>query len=232
MKKILVVNPNTSKSMTKSIEKTITKLNTNYDITVINPNFGSESLESFYDYQIAASEIIKILSKNQVQFQGILIACFGDPGLYSIKEISDCPVVGIAEASLSMSLLLGKKFSILTALNKAVYMMEDMVNQYGLSSRLSSIRAVNSNVLDIENNKGLLVENFIEQGKKCIQDGAEVLILGCASMTGIREKIEERLKIPVIDPVIAGYKMLQMLIESSANISKIGLYMSPPKGLL
>lgn len=50
-------------------------------------------------------------------------------------------------------------------------------------------------------------------------------------MTGIKEKLEEKLSIPVIDPVIAGYKMLETLIEAGFNISKVGLYMNPPKGL-
>lgn len=41
----------------------------------------------------------------------------------------------------------------MTALNKATYMMEDMVNQYGLSKRLASIRSVNLDVLNIEKDK-------------------------------------------------------------------------------
>lgn len=231
MKKVLVINPNTSKAMTESIKDTIDKLNSNYEVTVTNPKYGPESLESFYDYQIAGREILKILEREHGKFDGILISCFGDPGLYAAKEISNCPAIGIAEASLSLSLLLGKKFSIITALNKATYMMEDMVNQYGLSKRLASIRSVNLDVLNIEKDKEKLIDTFIKQGKNAIEDGAEVIILGCASMTGIKEKLEEKLCIPVIDPVIAGYKMLETLIEAGFNISKVGLYMNPPKGL-
>lgn len=227
----MVINPNTSSAMTDSIRKTIIDLQPNMNVTVVHPSRGPESLESFYDYQIAAFEVIQLIQNSQTNYDGILIACFGDPGLYAIKEISDCPVVGIAEASLSLSLLLGKKFSVITALKKAAPMMEDMIAQYGLSARCSGVCPMNINVLAIEKDKANIFSCFVKTGHECLHDGAEVIILGCASMTGLKEEMEQKLCVPVIDPVQAGFQILSMLIEADMHISKAGLYMAPPKGL-
>lgn len=228
MKKVIVINPNTSNEMTASIKETVERLNSKYEVTVVNPPIGPESLESFYDYEIAASQVLKLIKKEDNHYDGILLSCFGDPGLYALKEISRCPVVGIAEASISTALLLGKKFSVLTALSKAVPMMKEMVYSYGIISRLASVRAVNCSVLEIEGNKEKLLENFIIQGRLAVEEGAEVIILGCASMTGLKDTLHIALGIPVIDPVEAGYKALEALMDLGLNTSKAGLYAEPP----
>ncbi|MFT8310801.1 MAG: aspartate/glutamate racemase family protein [Sporolactobacillus sp.] len=230
-KKWLVVNPNTSASMTASIRAAVTVPGTQDEVRVIHPDTGPESLESFYDYQIAAFETIKWVQNDQQTYDGILVACFGDPGLYALKEISTCPVVGIAEASFSTALLLGKTFSVIAALQKAVPMMSDLIGQYGLEKRCASIRALDRNVLDIDRDQDSIYKLFLTVCGHCVDDGAEVLILGCASMIGLKEKLEACLHVPVIDPVGVGFEMLKMIAASGLSTSRAGLYQAPPKGL-
>ena len=144
-----------------------------------------------------------------------------------MKEICDYPVIGIAEASIAMSTLMGQKFSLLVASDKAVPMMKDMVNQYGLNTRLASIEPLGVNVLDLEKNRQESIKQLIAVGKGAIEKGAEVLILGCAGMTGMKEDVQDTLGVPVIDPVEYGYKVLEMMMRNNFPVSKIGLYMRP-----
>lgn len=230
MKKILVVNPNTSKEMTNDIRETINKVkDKNISVDVVCTDFGPESLESFYDYTLAGFGVIKLLNNMKTEYDGVLISCFGDPCLYAIKEMMDCPVIGIAEASITSSLLMGQKFSLLVALDKAVPLMKDMVNQYSLSGRLASILPINMSVLDVERNKEESVKRLISLSRKAIEDGAEVIILGCAGMTRMKEEIEMQINVPVIDPVEMGYKVLELFVGNNINISKVGLYKKPIK---
>ena len=83
------------------------------------------------------------------------------------------------------------------------------------------------NVLDVEKNKEESIRQLAAVGKKAVDKGAEVLILGCAGMTGMKEGIEEILGVPVIDPVECGYKVLEMMVKNNFPVSKIGLYMTP-----
>lgn len=232
--KLLIINPNTSEAMTEDIRRTILMVkNKEIDIEVIHSDFGAESLESFYDYTLASFGMIRCLKKHVKDYDGILIACFGDPGLYAIEEISDCPVVGIAEASMGIANLLGAKFSILAASEKASPMMDYLVASYGMQARSAGTVAINMSVLDVEQNKEEAIEKLVNAGRIAKNRGAEVLILGCAGMTGISESVEKRLGIRVLDPVFIGYSVLEMLVTKNISVVKSGLLSTPkPKEVL
>lgn len=225
---ILVINPNTSDKMTEDIRNTVMRVKASTtNVEVLHPDFGPEALESFYDYQLAAFGMIRLLNKKTDMYDGVLISCFGDPGLYAIKEICKCPVIGIAEASMCMAELLGSKFAILTASEKAVPMMDNMVLQYGKQDRLAGVFTLNMNVLDSEKYKEKTVKTLIDVGQKALEKGAEVLIPGCAGMTGITDQVEKILGVPVLDPVGISFNVLEMLVKSQVNISRSGLYAKP-----
>lgn len=232
--KLLIINPNTSEAMTEDIRRTILMVkNKEIDIEVIHSDFGAESLESFYDYTLASFGMIRCLKKHVKDYDGILIACFGDPGLYAIEEISDCPVVGIAEASMGIANLLGAKFSILADSEKASPMMDYLVAGYGMQARSAGTVAINMSVLDVEQNKEEAIEKLVNAGRIAKNRGAEVLILGCAGMTRISESVEKRLGIRVLDPVFIGYSVLEMLVTKNISVVKSGLLSTPkPKEVL
>lgn len=216
--------------MTSSINHTMEELDKgDVSFDVISAEIGPESLESFYEYNLAASGVAYTLKKMDMQiYDGVLLACFGDPGLYGLKESLSCPVVGIAEASLSMSLLLGYKFAIIVSLQKAVPMMINMVHQYGLGQRMAGVFPLNMPVLDLEKDKVSVIEKIRQVSRKAIIQGAETLILGCAGMTGIAKEVEKEMKVPVIDPVSAGFHSLKAIIESKLTTARHGLYEPVP----
>lgn len=159
-------------------------------------------------------------------YDGILLACFGDPGLYALKERAGIPVIGIAEASMSLALLLGFKFSIIAAVAKAKAMMENLVLSYGLSARLASVEALDLGITTFMNQEHLLKEAVLEGGRQAVRQGAEVLLLGCAGMTVLDAEVERELGVPVIDPVKAGVYMLRGIIDGGFPIARNGLYKS------
>lgn len=245
MPRFLIINPNTSKEMTLSIKETIDAFEKDNSISydVVMPDFGSESLESFYDYNLAAFGLIRYLescslgktkdNQYELDYDGVLIGCFGEPGLYALREVCNVPVVGIAEASMVLSLSLGAQFSILTASKEAVPMMWDMVRQYALVNRCSSIDAIGISVLDVERDPEQAADALIKVGKSAQERGAESLLLGCAGMTGLGKIVEHELNIPVIDPILAGYAQLKMLTSLGLKQCKSGIYAPPaPKKIL
>jgi Asp/Glu/hydantoin racemase len=60
-----------------------------------------------------------------------------------------------------------------------------------------------------------VIQNFREIAKGCIEDGAEAIIIGCGlvspmlSTSGIRY-VEE---VPVVDPILVGIKMAEILVD-------------------
>jgi allantoin racemase len=69
-------------------------------------------------------------------------------------------------------------------------------------------------------------EKLIQEGEKAIkEDGAEVLILGCAGMVGLDKEIEKIVRVPVIDGVVSALMMMESLIRYGVNTSKVGKYL-------
>lgn len=227
MPKALVINPNTSDTMTAEIEATAQRVfQPPWSCIVSSAPAGPESLESWSDYHLASVAILPILDKHS-DVDGIVLACFGDPGLYLLKESCSFPVVGIAEASMSLAMLLGARFGILAGMRRAVELMDSMVRTYGLDTRYAGTVSLEMRVLDFAGDRSATLNVLERASGKLRENGAEVLLLGCAGLTIFVEDLQAKVEMPVIDPVEAGCRMLQALCAARLNTSHIGLYSKP-----
>lgn len=110
--KLKLINPNTNRSMTKEIEshaRHFARLDT--EVYAVSPATGPESIESMYDEVLAVPGVISEIIKGDREegADAFVIACFGDPGLEAAKEITDKPVIGIAQAAFSVAKLIAAK---------------------------------------------------------------------------------------------------------------------------
>lgn len=230
MKKILVINPNTSEEMTADVRATVDRIRRpDVEAETVHPPYGPESLESAYDTVIAANAMIDMLTGKETAYDGVLIACFGDPGHDALKEMLDGAVVGIAEAAIATALLLGNKYSILAAGERAVPLMENMVAGYGLKSRLASVECLGMSVTAVEEQKEEAIEKLTQAAERAAQKGADVLILGCAGMTTLKAAVEARTGMVILDPVETGYAMLEAMVCRNLKVSHSGLYARLPE---
>ena len=228
MPKALVINPNTSQSMTTEIEETATRVfQSPWECKVLAAPAGPESLESWTDYHLASVCVLPLVESYQAQMDGIVLACFGDPGLYLLKEYCEVPVIGIAEASMSLAILLGAKFGILAGMRRAVELMDSMVRTYGLEARYAGTESLEMRVLDFDKDREKTLERLTSTSLKLRDRGAEVLLLGCAGLTNFVDALQEKVEMPVIDPVEAGCRVLQTVYASRLRTSHIGLFGSP-----
>jgi allantoin racemase len=129
---------------------------------------------------------------------------------------------------------LGHKFSIIVGRRKWVPKMEDNVNTYGLEKKLASFRILNFTVSRMRREREELEKAITREAKLAIEeDGAEVIILGCTVEVGFSRRLMQRLKVPVIDPVIISFKYAELLADLYSKLgishSKIYGYESPPK---
>lgn len=226
--RLLVINPNTSESFTKSIQlaaDAVKALDT--EVTCINPSSGPRSIESVYDELLSASPCLELIISNRDHYDGFVIACYGHhPVITAAREILDQPVIGIMEASLYLACLVGQKFSIITSEERAISMFEDGVKLLGLHVRCASIRSTNTAVLGlVGQNKNDVEDLILTESRKAVElDGAEVISLGCAGMAGLDQRISRELGVPVVDGVAAAVKLLEGLIGCGVQTSKRRAY--------
>lgn len=229
MTKILVLNPNTSTVVTEKVAAAIKKIaRADVEVTVTQLPHGPESLESFYDEALAAPYSIEMVKQaNQDGYDAIILAAFCDPNLEALKEISTIPVYGIAECAYSAALLMGNMFGILTEKKHKEAVKRHQVRKFGLESRFAGVKALGMGVVEIATDGQKVKEIGFMRARELMEAGAEVIVLGCASMAGYADEMESELGVPVIDPVSVSYKMVEGLTDLKLKHSKVGLYSRP-----
>jgi allantoin racemase len=228
--KILVINPNTSTEVTYQIEESLKPFKrTDAELDVVNPERGPPGIESYYHKALAAVETIKLTQNAEKNhYDAVIIACFSDPGLEGAREVVHIPVVGIGEASVLLAASLGHRFSIIAILKNSIPRAERLVGQLGLTQKLASIREIGMGVVEMEEAKEKGWQRILERCRTAINvDDAEVIVLGCAGMSGLAQKLQRELGVPVIDPTLAAYKIAEVLVDMGLTHSKIALYQGP-----
>jgi allantoin racemase len=127
-----------------------------------------------------------------------------------------------------MACMLGYKFSVVTTNDEWGPLLWDAVKHYGLAERCASVKTTGIPVLALESSEQD-TQSLIEQAAlKAIQeDGAEVICLGCAGMTGLDKYLEKSLGVPVVDGVVAALKLLEGLVGYGLHTSKRRAYAQP-----
>lgn len=227
--RLLLVNPNTTREITESIEahaKRYARPGT--EIVAMNPEKGPASIEGFFDDVIAAEATLDLLIRQKGKFDAYIIACGGDSGLFAAREIMEAPVLGIGEAAMLTACTLGYRFSVLDVLQRTWSQLEDLLQRYGLKDRCASIRTVEMTVLETETRSDEVRDRLIHESRKALEeDRAEVIILGCAGMAGLDKTMEEALGVPVLDGVVCAVKMAEGLIDYGVSTSKISAFKHP-----
>ncbi len=229
--RILLINPNTSESFTAKIQAIAEKFALpGTQVQAVSASSGPRSIESIYDELLSAPGTLEVALAHQADFDAFVIACYSDhPAVYALREITDKPVLGIAEASMYLACMLGYKFSVVTTNREWEPLLWDAVRHYGLTERCASVRSTGMPVLALESASPeetyQMILNASQQAME--KDGAEVICLGCAGMTGLDKKLEGELHIPVVDGVVGALKLLEGLVGYGIRTSKRLAYSQP-----
>lgn len=224
-RKILVINPvGTSKWNKPDKQHTSNFKSTNTTITVENIEYGSHSLESEFDVTLNSPYVLKLAKAERKNYDGMIINCFLNPGLDAVREIVDIPVVGPGYASIYIACDLGDQFSILGLSQKRKshpYGYRKLARSAGVESRLSSVQLLPIPVLELKEDKKRTMNALINAGEKAKNKGADVLILGCTGLTGFSKQLNEKLNLPVVDPLVAALKFTEILIDMDLSYSRL-----------
>jgi allantoin racemase len=227
--RILVINPNTSEAMTRDIHDEATRYaRPDTHVETVSPEWGPRSIEGHYDDIVAAAATLEVVRARSDEFDGVVIACFGDPGLHAAREVSQVPVVGIAEASMLVACTVAHRFSVVTVLPRVKPWIEETVRLHGLEARCASVRTTPLTVLDCERDPAAAEREIVAAARLALeQDGAEAICLGCAGMGPLDKAVERQLGIPVLDGVACAVKLLEGLVDYGLSTSRAAAFKQP-----
>ena len=228
--RILFINPNTSQEFTDRIQDIIRQFSLpTTEAVAMTPASGPRSIESIYDELLSSPGTLELAISELDNFDAFVIACYSDhPTVYALREITDKPVLGIAEASMYLACMIGYKFSVVTTNDEWKPLLWDAVHHYGLTARCASVRTTGMAVLDLEGGEADTFSLILEGARQAIdEDGAEVICLGCAGMAGLDKQLEAALGAPVIDGVVGALKLLEGIVGYGLRTSKRLAYATP-----
>jgi len=226
--RILVVNPNTTASMTRKIGAAASAVAASgTEIVAVNPESGPPSIEGYFDEAFSVPGLIAEITKAPAM-DAYVIACFDDTGLDAARCATDAPVIGIGEAAFHLTSLIAGRFSVVTTLARSVPAIEHNLVRYGLATRCARVRASEVPVLDLEI-AGSPARGRIsgEIGRALAEDGAEAIVLGCAGMADLASDLSREHGVPVLDGVACAVKLCESLIALGLKTSKTGGYAWP-----
>ena len=233
--RIKIINPNTTAAFTLlSLHAGRAVAAPGTELIAGQPAFGTPSVECSVDEAVATAGIVaEVLAGEAAGIDGYVIACFGDTGLEAAREAAAGPVVGMTEAALYAAALIAPVFSIVTLPRRTRIFAERALWHAGLERRCVSIRAIDVDVLDCEDETAQVFDAFATEARKAIvEDHAEAILLGCAGLEPLVKRLGADLGVPIIEGVAAAVKWVEGLISLKLLTSKTGAWGYPaPKSM-
>jgi allantoin racemase len=229
--KIVVINPNTTASMTATIGECARAVaGPGVVIDAVSPADGPLSIESHYEDAMSVPGVLaQIAAGERVGADAYVIACFGDPGLLASREVATGPVIGIAEAAMRSAAYLGRGFSVVTTLARTVGHTRDLAEAYGLGRHCLGVHATGIPVVELETDPQAYATVLSAARAALVSDGSDVIVLGCAGMADLCARLQHDLGVPVIDGVAAATVTARSLVELGLATSKRGEFAPPPR---
>jgi allantoin racemase len=228
--RIKVINPNTTAAFTERCliaARAVAAPGTH--LFGGQPSTGTPSVECHVDEAIATLGVLEQVRAGEAdRMDGYVIACFGDTGIEAAREVATGPVVGMTEAALYAAALIAPVFSIVTLPTRTRIFAERVLWHAGLERRCPSVRAIDIDVLDCEDEAADVFEPFVAEAKRAIaEDHAEAIILGCAGLQPLLPQLRAALGVPIIDGVTAAVKLVESLVALHLSTSKVGAWGYP-----
>jgi len=208
MRRLLVINPNTGQATTRRLQSWISGLlPADVHLDCITARFGAPYIACEASHAVAGHALLdawsEYLHEAGSQPEGILIACFGDPGLFALREASACPVSGLAEASFIQAALTGS-FAIVTGGLRWKPMLQRLAGSLGFEQQLKHIEIVEQDGASLLADRDMALRVLSQACLRAAETGVKSVIMGGAGLAGYAAELQALCPVPLIDSVSAG----------------------------
>jgi len=214
--RILVINPNSNTTVTAAIDAAVNPFRfvDGPEIACTTLAEGPFGVETQKDADSVTMPLRRLVEgANDVD--AFVIACYSDPGLHVCREGTKIPVFGIGECAIATALTRGERFGVLAIGVRSIARHMRSLRQTGTIARLAAERSLDMSVDETASGDRTFAR-MVEVGRTLVhQDGADVIVMGCAGMARHRSSLEQNLGVPVIDPVQAAINMAIGTVQSA-----------------
>jgi allantoin racemase len=207
--RILVINPNSTEAVTRGIDEACEPLRMagGPAIDCVTLKEGPPGIETQQHVDGVVQPLLNLVRQKEAQYAAFVIACYSDPGLHSVREVTKKPVLGISECGILTALTLGHRFGVIAILQKSIPRHLRYMGALGVTDRLAAELPVGIPVVELSDEKKTF-GRMVEVGKTLReQHGADVVVMGCAGMARYRKPLQDEIGVPVVEPTQAAVGM-------------------------
>lgn len=210
--KLLLINPNTSESVTARLAETaVAAASAGVEIFPVTGSFGARIISSRAEHAVAAHAALSLAATHHAGCDAVVLGVSLDSGLLAMREALPIPVTGMLEAGALTACMLGARFGVITLGTHMVPMYEEAIAGYGLMRRLAGIRAIDFPVT-APASAGALRSDALAVADELIRiDRAEVIVLAGALMAGWQDELQHEVPVPLLDPIACAVRMAELL---------------------
>lgn len=228
MPRLLIINPNISDSVSALIDAEARRAATlGTDIETRTAPFGVAYIETQSESAIGGHAVLEMVAEAGSAYDAIVVAAFGDPGLAAAREIAPCPVVGIAEAAITIACNEPGPFAVIAISARIKPWYLDCIRENGAEDRLIGVRTLTSPLRDIAAIQQDFSAPLLEMCETAVEDGAKSIILAGAPLSGLRHAIADKVDALLIDGVSAGVARAEAMIAAGRTPRTDGQYIAP-----
>lgn len=227
-RKLLLINPNTNALTTQRLRSVLQPhLPDGVQLDIRTARFGATYIACEASHAVASHACLDAWAahraENPERFDGVLIGCFGDPGLFALREVSSCPVTGLAEASFIQAAKHGR-FAIVTGGERWKPMLMRLAQSLGYGELLAAIETVAPSGAQLQADPEMAMRCLAEACAQAAKSGARCIVLGGAGLAGYAQALQKCSPLPLIDSALAGLEVLLNGQAPNATKDRDGFY--------
>jgi len=222
MRRLLVINPNTTAGVSALLQAHVAAVaGPRMAVTTVTARLGAPYIANEASYAVAGHAVLDAWAAALVSPaeppDAVLIGCFGDPGLFALRECSPQPVTGLAEAAFVQAARRGR-FAVVTGGAAWDPMLRRLAWGLGLGEALAGVVTVAPSgarlAADPEGARALLAGACRDAAAL---PGVTGVIVGGAGLAGMAALLQPQLPVPLIDSVAAGAEEILRALETGGT---------------
>jgi Asp/Glu/hydantoin racemase len=204
---IIVINPNSNQAVTSGLDDALKEFRFpgGPGIECLTLAEGPFGIESQHHSDQVILPLVRLV-ESRTDAAAFVIACYSDPGLDACRAAGSVPVFGIQESGLLAAMARGDRIGVIAVAAASVARHRKYIRRMAVQDRVVAERALDMSVDETARGNHTL-ERLTDVGGRLIEDGADVIVFGCAGMARHRQPVEKALGVPVIEPTQAAVAM-------------------------
>lgn len=207
-RRLLIINPNTSADITDAVAELVAQASPpDVAVQAVTARFGAPYIASEASYAVAAHATLdawRHATQGQATLpDGVVIGCFGDPGLHALRELAGCPVTSLAEAAVAEAARHGR-CAIVTGGHAWKPMLQRLLPALAWGGQVQDIETVELSGVQLRADPVAAQALLVAACERVLaRQPVDAIIIGGAGLAGMAAAMQARVPVPLIDSVEA-----------------------------